>query len=440
MATAGAVGRRPASGESAIQWSPRLDPTRGDALPSTALTSAPSAADAVLTDAAAVEALASRVRSAGRMALDTEFLWERTYAPQLCLVQVAVGSDVALVDPIAGAPLEPVAALLADPAVEVVMHAPAGDLLAFGLHHDVRPTRIVDTQTLAGFVGLTASASLERLIAGALRITLGHHESFSDWSRRPLSATQAAYAGDDVRHLEALADRLWELADGKGRRAWAEAELERRFGASSSVVPDPSAAWRKVARRGRLTGRQLAVLGAVAAWREREARRRDLPASWVMKDPTLVELARTAPRTPEAAQRLRGFPKTLPAGELRSLLDAIADGLEAPLPPQGRVPAPAVQRRVEAAAGLAGTLLKVRCADADLAPELVATRSDLDRFVEAVVVDDAVDEQPLGTDWRWDLVGREIVELVEGRVSLSLRTRPPYLRIAPFDGGPPVDG
>ncbi len=389
----------------------------------------------MLTDAAAVDGLAARVRAAGRMALDTEFLWERTYAPQLCLVQVAVREEVALVDPLAGAPLEPVAELLADPAVEIVMHAPAGDLLAFGLHHGVRPTRVVDTQILAGFVGLTASASLERLIAAALKITLGHHESFSDWTRRPLSATQAAYAGDDVRHLEALADRLWALADAKGRRTWAEAELDRRFGATATVVPDPAGAWRKVARRGRLTGRQIAVLEAVAAWREREARRRDLPSSWVMKDPTLVELARTAPRTPEAAQRLRGFPKSLPAGELRTLLDAVAAGLEAQPPPQGRVPAPAVQRRVEAASGLAGTLLKVRCGDADIAPELVATRSDLDRFVEAVVVDEAVDELPLGTDWRWDLVGREIVELVEGRVGLSLRTRPRYQRFAPLEDG-----
>ncbi len=388
----------------------------------------------VLTRADEVEALAERCRAAGRIALDTEFLWERTYAPQVCLVQVATGGgggtgEVALVDPIAGAPLEPIAALVADPAVEVVMHAPSADLLAFALAHGVGPTRVVDTQVLAGFVGLTASASLERLVSAVLRISLGHHESFSDWSRRPLSATQFAYAGDDVRHLLALTDRLWALIDEHGRRDWATAELERRHGPGVAVVPDPEAAWRKVARRGRLSGRQLGVLRTLAAWREREARRRDLPASWVLKDPTLVELARGAPRTADALRRVRGVPKGLAGTDVDALLRAVQQGLEAEPPPQGKPPPPAVVRRVEAASGLAGTLLKVRCGDAEIAPELVATRADLDRFVEAVVTGDALEEVPLGTGWRLDMVGREIVALVEGEVALSLRPRPPYLVI-----------
>ena len=398
---------------------------------------APTASDVLLTAARDVEALADRVRAAGRMALDTEFLWERTYAPQLCLVQIALPDEVALVDPVAGAPLEPVARLIADPDVEVVMHAPAADLLAFGLHYDVRPTRVVDTQVLAGFVGLTASAGLERLVSAVLKVTLNHHESFSDWRRRPLSPTQAAYAGDDVRHLLDLADRLRARLEAKGRAGWAAAELERRYGPDASLIPDPETAWRKVARRGRLTGRQLAVLRAVAAWREREARRRDLPASWLVKDPTLVELARTAPQTPEAVLRVRGISKGTPTGDVRSMIEAVAEGLEAEPPAQGHVPPAAVQRRVDAASGLAGTLLRVRCADADIAPELVATRSDLDRFLEAVVAGGPLDEQPLGTDWRWTLAGREIVELVEGRVALSLRPRAPYLAIGPIGGTEP---
>ena len=237
----------------------------------------------VLADRRAVEEIAARAAAANRVALDTEFFWERTYAPQLCLVQVAVDEHVALVDPLEGAPLEPIAELVADPNVEVVMHAPAGDLLAFGLRYGVKPTRVVDTQLLAGFVGLTASASLDRLVDAVLKTQLHHDESFSDWRRRPLTPVQCRYAADDVRYLIPLVDRLFERLDQRGRRAWAEAEMSRRYADGEDVVPDPQRAWRKVQRRGKLAPRQLAVLRAVSAWREETARRRDIPASWLVE-------------------------------------------------------------------------------------------------------------------------------------------------------------
>ena len=268
----------------------------------------------MLADRQAVEEIASRAAAANRVALDTEFFWERTYAPQLCLVQVAVDEHVALVDPLEGAPLEPIAELVADPNVEVVMHAPAGDLLAFGLRYGVKPTRVVDTQLLAGFVGLTASASLDRLVDAVLKTQLHHDESFSDWRRRPLTPVQCRYAADDVRYLIPLVDRLFERLDQRGRRAWAEAEMSRRYADGEDVVPDPQRAWRKVQRRGKLAPRQLAVLRAVSAWREETARRRDIPASWLVKDPTLIELARLAPQSEEEARRIRGIGKSLPGG------------------------------------------------------------------------------------------------------------------------------
>ncbi len=384
--------------------------------------------DTVLRDARGVDELAATARAAGRCAIDTEFLWERTYAPQLCLVQVAVAGAVWLVDPLEGAPLQPIADLVADPAVEVLMHAPSGDLLAFGIHHGVRPTRVRDTQVAAGFVGLTASAGLERLLTDALGIRPGHHESFSDWKRRPLSASQLEYAGDDVRWLEALWDEIVRRLGEAGRLEWALAEVARRYPDGGDPSADPLDAWRKVQRRGRLSPRQLAVLRELAAWRDGEARRRDLPAGWLVKDPTLVEIARGSPVDAAALAAIRGAATGLKPRDVEQILAAVAAGREAP-PIVADAPAPpAVQRRADAAAGLAGTLLKVRCVDAGIAPELVATRADLDGFMEAVVLGD-VDGHPLASGWRRDLVGNEMIALVGGRVALSLRDRAPFIAI-----------
>ena len=342
-------------------------------------------------------------------------------------------------DPLEGAPLEPIAELVADPDVEVVMHAPAGDLLAFGLRYGVKPTRVVDTQLLAGFVGLTASASLDRLVDAVLKTQLHHDESFSDWRRRPLTPVQCRYAADDVRYLIPLVDRLFERLDQRGRRAWAEAEMSRRYADGEDVVPDPQRAWRKVQRRGKLAPRQLATLRAVSAWREETARRRDIPASWLVKDPTLIELARLAPQNEEEARRIRGIGKSLPAGDVQTLLAAVAEGQEAELPPAERAPAPAVTRRVDAAVGLAGALHRVRAMDAGIAPELVATRAELERFLETVVSDADETEHSLGQGWRRELVGDELIELVQGRVALALRDRPPYLAITPLEGARDAD-
>jgi ribonuclease D len=175
------------------------------------------------------------------------------------------------------------------------------------------------------------------------------------------------------------------------------------------------------------------VLRELAAWREQEARRRDLPSSWVVKDPTLVEIARVGPATGDALARIRGAASGLKPRDVEAILAAVGAAKDAdPIRLESPNP-PAIQRRADAAAGLAGTLLKVRCTDAGIAPELVATRNELERFMEAVVLGD-LDGHPLGADWRRALVGDELIALVEGRVSLALRDRPPYIAVQALDG------
>ena len=383
----------------------------------------------LVVDAAGVETALAAARAAGSCALDTEFLWEKTYAPRLCLVQIAVGGDVWLLDPLEGAPLEPVAELVADSSVRKLMHAPSADLIAFGLHFGAVPANVFDTQVAAGFVGLTASASLDRLLEQVLRVRLHHDETFSDWTRRPLRETQLLYAADDVRHLGALVDELERRLADRGRSAWALAEIDRRFCTAEAAGADPERAWRKVQRRGRLSPQALGVLVEVAAWRERAARRRDQPSGWVMKDPTLAEIARAMPRTPDDLQHIRGVGKSLGERDAGELLEAVARGLDREPPPAERSTPQRIARQVDAVATLAVPMARIRCQDADLAPELVANRADLDRFLEAVVAGEDLAALPLGQGWRRELLGDDLVRLVEGRVALSLNQSAPYLRI-----------
>lgn len=379
-----------------------------------------------LTTAADVARLADEARVAGRIGLDTEFLWERTYAPVPCLVQVATAHRVAIIDPIAGVDVAPIADLVADPEVEILMHAPAADLILFARRFGVRPTRIFDVQLVAGFVGLGTSLAYDRLTERVLGIRLAHDETFSNWVKRPLSPTQVAYAADDVRHLHAIVAKLAHEVAARGRSAWVAAELARRYD-SSVRATDPRQAYLKLSRRGRLSGRQLALLREVAAWREAEAQAADLPVGWILKDPTLIEIARTSPRDADAIGRVRGAGGLSRAARER-LLGAIAAGLAAePIEPPRDVPR-ALAGRVAAASELAAVLLRARCDAADIAAELVATRTDLERYVELVLTD-AGDEHPLAHGWRAELVGHELRDLIAGRIALATLTQPPYLSV-----------
>jgi len=378
-----------------------------------------------LRDPADVEAFAAEARSEGRLALDTEFVWERTYSPVPCLLQLATANRLAVLDPLEDVDVGPIAQLVGDPAVQLVMHAPAGDLLLFATRYGVRATSVFDTQLAAGFVGHGISMAYDRLVERVAGVTLTHNETFSDWSRRPLTDAQIQYAADDVRYLFAVADALVAKLDEMGRRSWAEDEITRRYGPDATIEPDPQRAYLKVARRGRLSGRQLASLRAVAAWREEEARTRDLPPGWVLKDPSVVEVARRSPQDAAALGRLRGL-GNLSAAAGQRLLEALAGAADAEAPRAARELPPGLARRVAAASALGAVLVRARCDGADIAPELVATRAELESFVEAMA--NGQEEHALLSGWRRELVGAELRELVQGNVALALEPQSPYVR------------
>lgn len=380
----------------------------------------------------ALRAVCDRARSDGRIGIDTEFLWERTYSPLICLAQLNVGEQVYLADPLEGVDLAPIAELISDPAVQVVMHAPHADLVAFAQRFDADPVNTFDTQLAAGFTGLSAGLAYEKLVHEVTRRRVQPSESFTDWSRRPLGEKQLRYAGEDVEHLFAMSDRITQRLRELGREEWMREELSRRFDGADRFVTQPEEAWRKVGRRGKLGPADLAVLREVAAWRERVARSRDLPVGWIAKDPTLIEVARRKPRSAKDLGRVRGVDGSMKQRDLQELLTAIERGRAAePIVEEGPPPIRGVRRRTAIAKGLATALLRARCEGEEIASELVGTSSDVEELITWVSAGrpDSDGAGPfLLRGWR-EQFGADLVDLVEGRIQLQLVDRDPYLVI-----------
>jgi ribonuclease D len=383
-------------------------------------------ADLIVDEAGALDALAA-ARAEGRAAVDLEFMWERTYAPQACLAQVAVGDRVLLVDPLAGAPLEPIGQIVADEGIEVVMHAPSADLTLLGLALDVRPRSLVDVQLVAGFVGLGAGQGLATLLDRVLGVRLDKAERYTDWAKRPLRDEQLEYAAADVAHLFALADELADRAAGRGRTEWVREEHERRYGEVASLVPDPVTSWRRIKGQGRLNPRERAVLAELAAWREQAARERDRPASWIVPDRTLIEIARRQPGERATLGKERGLPDRMRDADLDAMLAAMERGRERAAMPLPAGPPAKIAARVDALTPLAATVVATRAVAAGMASTLIATRDEIASHL-AGVLGATTSASPLASGWRYELAGRAVEDLAHGRLALAASVQPPYVR------------
>jgi ribonuclease D len=384
-------------------------------------------AEVITTDRAARE-LARAVRAAGRMGLDTEFLRERTYRARLCLVQVATPDRVALVDPLEGVDLAPVCELVADDAITVVVHAGRQDLDILFDVCGALPRNVFDVQLAAGFVGHGASLPYGRVVEAITGELLVKGESYTDWCRRPLTPEQVDYAADDVRYLLPVADGLRERLEALGRTSWVAEEM--------APLEDPATygmraeeAWRRIPGRGSLSARQMGVLKEVAEWREHAAARRDIPRSWLMKDPSLIEIARRQPTSVTALKAIRGVNAKEAERSGGALLAAVRAGQSAPLG-DGRSPSwprPALTR-ARLTAGLADALVRSRCERARLATELVATRAEIEALLSEVYAD-RLDESHhrILRGWRRTVAGDGVLALALGQIALRATATEPYI-------------
>lgn len=382
----------------------------------------------MIRDAAGVARVVDDARADGRFCIDFEFLWEKTYAPMPCLAQVAIGDEVHLIDPIEGAPLGPLADLVADPDVQTIMHAPSADLTLLALHHGTRPQNLRDVQLIAGFVGLGAGQGLSVLLERVLKVRLDKGEQYTDWSRRPLTSRQLVYAAADVENLARLHDALMERAERLDRVEWVVEEHARRYGPTARLAQSPDEAWRKVKGQGKLQARDRAVLKELAAWRERTASERDRPAQWICPDRTLLEIARRTPATGEALANERGLPERMRASDVQGILDAVAAGQQADPVSLPSAPPNEVTQRLESLGPLGQILVAHRAAGVNLAPSLLATRDDVEGYLTAMITGDSAEGSPLASGWRHTLVGEALADLAAGRIALAAGNGRPYLR------------
>ncbi|MEM9558557.1 MAG: ribonuclease D [Acidobacteriota bacterium] len=345
--------------------------------------------------------------------LDTEFVRERTYYAQLGLLQVAVGLpgddlDIVLVDPLEIDDLSPLAELLDDPAVVKILHSPSEDLEI--LHRAVGsvPTPLFDTQIAAALTGHGWSLGFAPLVDGVFGAELPKGQTRSNWLRRPLSDDQVRYAALDVAYLPLLHRHLARELDDLGRGAWMREEMAPRED-SSAYGDDDLITYRKLRRR-RASARQLGVLRALCIWREREARRRDLPRNFIVPEQALGEIAAKTPRSLAQLRRIRSLrPRDLERHG-RSLLSIVAEALDTPaheLPAPMRQPRDLAPYKAEVKALRAE--IESIAARHGLPPELLANR----RAVEAAVrhhLDGHTQPLPAFDGWRRPVVGEPLVE------------------------------
>jgi len=357
----------------------------------------------------------------GRMAkhpfvtVDTEFLRETTYYPLLCVAQMASPEEAVVVDALAtGLDLSPLFALMASESVTKVFHAARQDIEIVWNMAKTIPHPIVDTQVAAMVLGYGDSISYDQLVQRITGDTLDKSHRFTDWTRRPLSDAQIAYALSDVTHLRDVYLKLATDLEKRGRGNWVEAEMEV-LTSPETYRADPERAWERLKSRVRKP-KELAVLMEVAAWREREAQTRDVPRGRVIKDDVIGDIALQAPTSIERLSHLRSLPKGFERSRWgEQIIEAVNRGL-------GRDPKtlPRLDRFRAAANGTATVellkvLLRMTAERHGVAAKVIATVDDLDR----IAADDAADVPAL-KGWRRDLFGEKALALKQGRLALAV--------------------
>ncbi|MBE2317262.1 ribonuclease D [Solirubrobacter sp. CPCC 204708] len=366
-----------------------------------------------------VDRLADMAKAEGRLGLDTEFMPEGRYRPLLCLVQIVVGEHVEVLDPLTSTfNPAPLAAVLADPAIEIVLHAGRQDVAILRREWKTTFTNVFDTQVAAGFAGFSAQAGYNGLLHDVLRIRLPKTASFTRWDARPLTDEQIAYARGDVEHLMPLADNIQARLTERGRLDWAREECVAI--AEATDERDPLEVWRRLPRVSGLDPRERAVAQAIAGWRERTAAAEDRPVGAVVRDPTVVELAKRQPSGRRDLAQIRGITPDVVRRRGDDLIAAIAAGKEAEpiqLEEGDRSPTEAVDGPTIA---LAESLVRSRAQEAGLAYELIAARADLSPIVVAARRNQPEPDVRTLRGWRRELVGEELLALLAGRYTLGV--------------------
>jgi ribonuclease D len=360
--------------------------------------------------------LCEELAHAPYIALDTEFMRDQTYWPKLCLIQIAIPGNAAMIDPLApDIDLSCFYDLLRNQHTVKVFHAARQDVEIFCQQGGVVPTPLFDTQIAAMVCGFGDAASYETLSRRLAKVEIDKSARYSDWGHRPLSKRQLEYAQADVTHLCTIYETMMEMLAKSGRRAWVEEEIAALSDPALYRL-DPKDAWKRL--KPRTTNKRfLAMLASLAEWREREAQARDIPRGRVLKDEALTEIAAHPPENADGLDRVRALPKGFAASRLgKGLMEAIELGRNAQ-PPKDIEPPPGRRRREPspAATDLLKTLLRLKAEEIGVAPRLIANSDDIERL--AAHEDEGVAALH---GWRAEVFGHDAIALRKGDLAIAL--------------------
>lgn len=361
--------------------------------------------------------LCEQIKKEPWLALDTEFLREKTYYPKFCLLQIATPQWVACIDPIALPKLDELFDAIYNPAIVKVFHSCRQDLEIFYQLTGKLPSPIFDTQVAAPLLGFQDNPGYAMLVSSLLSINLNKAHTRADWSKRPLTEAQIEYAADDVIYLcqiyQIMVQKLTEL----GRIDWLKqdfAELENP--ALYTVAPEQ--AWFKIKGKNKLTGKQLSIIQTLAQWREKTAQSEDRPKSWLLRDELLFDMAKLQPETVEELANVRGINERAVnryGQELCQLITTAKNRAPLPLNEKDR-PTKKTQQQ-EAILDILTALVRIRAEENSLNPTILASRKDL----EALLFNDD-DECPILHGWRFTMAGRELIGLLKGKLLLGIES------------------
>lgn len=373
----------------------------------------------LITDSATLANLCARLADADFITVDTEFMRESTYYPELCLIQIADVNEAAAIDPMApGLDMTPLLNLLTDNEdVLKVVHAGGQDIEIIYNLTGKTPHPLFDTQVAAMALGQGEQIGYSNLVDSWLGIAVDKGARFTDWARRPLDARQIEYAIGDVTHLAKIFPKMLERLRKTGRGVWLDQEMER-LADPANYANDPDQAWKRV----RISGRKPDVLGrlkALARWRELEAQGKDLPRGRIVKDETLGDLAGHPPRKQADLAKVRGLSATWASndigGRLMAALESATPLSADELPPRDDRK-PGLGKDGSLVADLLKLLLKIRSRDIDVASRLLARSDELEALAAGVRTG-----LPMLEGWRFDQFGRDALDLVEGRLGFAVQ-------------------
>lgn len=356
--------------------------------------------------------------------VDTEFIRERTYFPQLCLMQVATSKLAVAIDPLAeGIDFAPLWEAFANPNLLKVFHAAAQDLEIFVRETGLVPAPMYDTQIAAMVCGFGESVSYENLVGELVGAKLDKASRFTDWARRPLTQRQIDYALDDVIHLRVVYEKLSKQIHEEGRDAWIEEEMQE-MGEITRYRIDVNNLWKRLKVKSR-DANYLQLLRATAAWREEQAMRRDLPRQRVLKDDWVVQVAAQAPQSVEDLQEIRGIGGQLGQAAMQSLVEKLH---EARMAPKETFPKPEERLKPmlasqEGCLDQLKLLLRQKCEEVHVVPRLVADKEELESLVRGIT---PFEKAHISHGWRYDVFGHAAKDLLDGKLAA---------RVVPVKGG-----